>query len=112
MEIARRRSGDVTILDLDGKITIGEGDVQLRRAVQEEHESGHNDLLLNMAAVKYMDSSGVGELVNCYSSTAKSGGHLKLLSLTSRIEETLALTSLTSIFEVFSDEQEALASFG
>ncbi|MEP7149853.1 MAG: STAS domain-containing protein [Acidobacteriota bacterium] len=109
--ISERQAGDVTILDLDGKVTIGEGSVALRGAIRRLLGEGKNKILLNLASVGYVDSSGIGELVSSYSAVSKEGGTLKLLKLTQKIQDLLAITKLLTVFDVFDDEGEALSSF-
>ncbi len=111
MKINVRQNGGVTILDLSGRVTIGEGDMQLREAVQEQLANGNMKLLLNLAAVTTMDSSGVGELVSSYTRTTNRGGKLKLLNPPQKIGDILSITQLITIFEVFDNEEEAVASF-
>ncbi|HKP11074.1 MAG TPA: STAS domain-containing protein [Blastocatellia bacterium] len=112
LTINQRQAGDVTILDLSGKITIGEGSVQLREAVRGLLESGNKKILLNLGDVSYVDSSGIGELVSSYTTTSNNGGHLKLLNLTKKIQDLLQITKLLTVFQVYDSEQDALASFG
>jgi anti-sigma B factor antagonist len=102
----------VVLLDLEGKLTIGEGDVQLRRQIERLLESGEKQLILNMERVHYMDSSGVGELMQAFTTVQASGGMLKLLNLSTKIKDILQLTQLLSLFEYFTDEDQAIASFG
>lgn len=111
LTINERNAGDVTILDLSGKITIGEGSVQLRDAVRRLLEQGHKNLLIDLGGVDYVDSSGIGELVSCYTTTKNQGGHLKLLNLTKKIKDLLSITKLLTVFETFDSEEEALKSF-
>jgi len=111
MKITERRSGDVTILDVEGKILLGEGDVQLRHKVVELIERGESKLVLNLANVPYMDSGGLGEIVRTYSTTTNKGGKLKLLNATKRINDLLTITKLITVFEIFDDEAAAVASF-
>ncbi len=109
--ISERQAGDVTILDLDGKVTIGEGSVALRGAIRRLLGEGKNKILLNLASVGYVDSSGIGELVSSFTAVNKEGGTLKLLKLTQKIQDLLAITKLLTVFDVFDDEGEALSSF-
>ena len=109
--INEREAGDVTILDLSGRITIGEGSVQLREAVRGLLERGKRKLLINLGGVDYVDSSGIGELVSCYTTTKKDGGQLKLLNLTKKIKDLLQITKLLTVFETYDDEAEAVKSF-
>jgi anti-sigma B factor antagonist len=111
LNISERQVGDVTILDMDGKITIGEGSVALRTAIRRLLEEGKKKILLNLAKVSYIDSSGIGELVSSYTSIGKEGGQLKLLNLTQKLEDLLTITKLLTVFDVYDSEEEALASF-
>ena len=109
--ISERQAGDVTILDLDGKVTIGEGSVALRNAIRRLLGEGKGKILLNLGGVGYIDSSGIGELVSSFTAVNKEGGTLKLLNLTQKIQDLLAITKLLTVFDVFEDEGNALSSF-
>jgi len=111
LNLKERQEGDVIILDLSGKITIGEGSVQLREAVRKLLDEGKKKILLNLGDVAYVDSSGIGELVSSYTTTNNQGGQLKLLNLTKKIQDLLMITKLLTVFETFDNEQAALASF-
>ncbi|HEX5708860.1 MAG TPA: STAS domain-containing protein [Pyrinomonadaceae bacterium] len=111
LNIRERQAGDVTILDMDGKITIGEGSVSLRSAVQRLMKEGKKKILLNLANVSYVDSSGIGELVSSYTTITNGGGQLKLLNLTQKIQGLLAITKLLTVFDSYDDEASALNSF-
>ncbi len=111
LNIKERQSGDVTILDMEGKITIGEGSVALRTAIRRLLEEGKKRILLNLAGVGYIDSSGIGELVSSYTAINKEGGQLKLLKLTQKLQDLLTITKLLTVFDVYDDEAEALESF-
>lgn len=111
LNISERQAGDVTILDLDGKITIGEGSVALRSAIRRLLGEGKNKILLNLGSVGYIDSSGIGELVSSFTAVNKESGQLKLLNLTQKIQDLLAITKLLTVFDVFEDEGEALGSY-
>jgi anti-sigma B factor antagonist len=111
LEIKERTLGEVVILELRGKITIGEGSVQLREAVSRLLEAGRNRIILNLSAVSYVDSSGIGELVSRYTTTKNTGGKLKLLNLPKKIKDLLMITKLLTVFEIYEDEQAALDSF-
>ncbi len=111
MKINVRERGGVTILDLSGKITIGAGDVALRDAVHERLNAGAKNILLNMAGVTTLDSSGVGELVSAYTTVRNRGGVLKLLGLPPKVQDILMITQLITVFEVHDNEDEAIASF-
>jgi len=108
MTIKERRVNDVVILDVEGKILLGEGDVQLREAIQRLLQSGVKKILLNLADVPYIDSAGLGEIVRCYTTTRREGGELKLLNLTSRIRDLLTITKLITGFGCFDTEESAL----
>ncbi len=109
--ISERQAGDVTILDLDGKVTIGEGSVALRNAIRRLLGEGKSKILLNLGGVGYIDSSGIGELVSSFTAVNKEGGTLKLLNLTQKIQDLLAITKLLTVFDVFDEEGAALSSF-
>jgi anti-sigma B factor antagonist len=111
LNISERQAGDVTILDMDGKVTIGEGSVALRSAIRRLLGEGKNKILLNLGGVAYVDSSGIGELVSSFTAVNKEGGTLKLLNLTQKIQDLLAITKLLTVFDVFENEGDALASF-
>ncbi len=111
MVIEMRIIGDVRILDCSGKIRLGEGTMSIRKAVRDALASGTKKMILNLEEINYIDSSGVGELIGAYTSVVNEGGRLKLLHLTKRIREVLAITKLLTVFEVFDDEKAALASF-
>jgi anti-sigma B factor antagonist len=102
----------VTILDLQGKITLGDGDEHLRDTIARVLASGHTHLLLNLAGVEYLDSAGLGEVVRTYTTVKRQGGSLKLMNLTKRIEDLLSITKLLTVFETFDTEADAVASFG
>ena len=109
--IERRTIEDVKILDCGGKIVLGQGTMTIRNMVRDILEAGGKKIILNLADVSYMDSSGIGELVSAYTTVANAGGQLKLLHLTKRIEQLLAITKLLTVFQVFEDEQAAIAGF-
>ncbi|HTG16601.1 MAG TPA: STAS domain-containing protein [Blastocatellia bacterium] len=111
LSIKDRQAGDVTILDLSGKITIGEGSVQLREAVRRMLDEGRKKILLNLGDVSYVDSSGIGELVSSYTTTGNNGGQLKLLNQTKKIHDLLTITKLVTVFETHDNEATAVASF-
>ena len=111
LNISERQAGDVIILDMSGKITIGEGSVALRGAIRRLLEEGKKKILLNLAGVNYIDSSGIGELVSSYTAINKEAGELKLLNLTQKLQDLLTITKLLTVFDVFESESEALNSF-
>ena len=111
LEIKERALGEVVILDLIGKITIGEGSVQLRDAVSNLLDAGRNRIILNLGGVVYVDSSGIGELVSRYTTTKNAGGRLKLLNLPKKIKDLLMITKLLTVFEIYEEEETAVNSF-
>ncbi len=111
MKINVRKNGGVTILDVSGKVTIGEGDIALRQAVREQLAAGNKNLLVDLSNVSTIDSSGVGELVSSYTTVTQQGGKLKLLNPPQKVGDILQITQLITIFEVFDDEENAVASF-
>lgn len=111
LSIKERQAGDVVVLDLDGKITIGEGSIALRSGVRRLLEENKKKILLNLAGVGYVDSSGIGELVSSFSSVSREGGQLKLLNLTQKIQDLLAITKLLTVFDVYEDESSAVSAF-
>jgi anti-sigma B factor antagonist len=111
MKIEKRNRDGVTILDLGGKITIGKGDVALREAVHQVLESGALKVLINLAEVTTIDSSGVGELVSAFTTATNRGGKLKLVNLPPKVNDILTITQLITVFEVFESEDEAIRAF-
>ena len=111
MKVNVRTEGEVTLIDLNGKITIGDGDVILRDAIEKVLKGGVTKILLNLSKISYMDSAGIGELVACYKRAREKGGELKLLNPSGKVEDLLQLTKLEEIFETFRDEATALKSF-
>ena len=111
LNIKERQTGSVTVLDMQGRITIGEGSVALRNAIRKLLEEGKKNILLNLAGVGYVDSSGIGELVSSFTAVNKEGGKLKLLKLTQKIQDLLAITKLLTVFDTFEEEQEAVDSY-
>jgi anti-sigma B factor antagonist len=111
MQIEERAVGDVVVLDLKGKITLGEGDELLKDKVNSLVNQGHKKIVLNLAAVPYIDSAGLGEVVRTYTTVSRQGGSLKLLNLTKRITDLLSITKLLTVFETFDSESEAVRSF-
>ena len=111
MKIENRIVGDVHVLDCSGKITLGEGTMAIRNTVREVLKNGGKKLVLNLADVNYIDSSGIGELVSSYTTVTNQGGQLKLLNLTKKIHELLAITKLLTVFQTYDNEQNAIGSF-
>jgi anti-sigma B factor antagonist len=111
MKIETRTVGDIRILDCSGKITLGEGTMAVRNTVRDILKNNGKKIILNLSDVNYIDSSGIGELVSTYTTVTNNGGQLKLLNLTKKIQELLAITKLLTVFQVFNSESEAVASF-
>jgi len=111
MKASLRQIGHVSIVDLSGKITIGEGDVVLKDKVHELLDAGKTQILLNLDKITYMDSAGIGELVACYKRAREKGGTVRLLKPSGKVYDLLQLTKLEEVFDTFRDETEALKSF-
>jgi anti-sigma B factor antagonist len=111
LQIEERVIGDVMVLDLNGRITQGDGDELLKDKVNSVVSQGHKKILLNLAEVPYVDSAGLGEIVRTYTTVSRQGGSLKLVNLTKRITDLLSITKLLTIFETFESETDAVRSF-
>jgi anti-sigma B factor antagonist len=111
MKFTTRHVDGVMILDLNGRITLGEGSVTLRDAVHDALGKGEKHILLNLAKIDYIDSSGIGELVSAFTSVKNAGGELKLLHLTKKVHDLLQITKLYTVFDVKDDEAAAVSSF-
>jgi anti-sigma B factor antagonist len=111
MKIEVRNIGDVRILDCSGNITLGEGTMSIRNMVRDLLQGGAKKIILNLANINYIDSSGVGELVSTYTTVVNGGGKLKLLNMTKKLRDLLTITKLLTVFDIFDDEKAALAGF-
>lgn len=111
LSITQRQNKNVTVLDLEGQIRLGTGNIKLRETLRELAGQGKHNVLINLANVAQIDSSGLGELVGGYVSIKKSGGEIKLLHLNSRVQELMVITKLYTVFDVYENEDEAVASF-
>jgi anti-sigma B factor antagonist len=111
MKTSTRQVDGVTIMDLSGRITLGEGSVVLRDAVRELLGKGQKRILLNLGNVSYIDSSGIGELVSAYTTVRNQGGELKLLNLTKKVHDLLQITKLYTVFDIKDDEASAVKAF-
>ena len=111
MKVSSRQVNGVTIVDLSGRITLGEGSVILRDTVRDLVGKGQKQILLNLGDVTYIDSSGIGELVSAYTSVSKQGGELKLLNLTKKVHDLLQITKLYTVFDIKDDETAAIGAF-
>ena len=106
-----REVGGVTVVDISGRITLGEGSAMLREMMRDMVEKKHQRVVLNLSDVNYVDSSGIGELVSGFTTIKNAGGELKLLNLTKKVHDLLQITKLFTVFEVHSDERSAVNSF-
>ena len=111
MEIQERVLENVVVVDLNGKLTIGEGDELLRETINSLMQQGHTNLLLNLGEVPYVDSAGLGEIVRTFTTVKHQGGTLKLINLTKRIKDLLTITKLLTVFDTYDSEAEAVGSF-
>jgi anti-sigma B factor antagonist len=112
MKALVRQVDSVIVVDVSGRITLGEGCSQLRDLIREQLGKGKKNVLLNLADVTYIDSSGIGELVSAFTAVSNQGGQLKLLSLTKKVHDLLQITKLYTVFDVHDDEAKAIGSFG
>jgi anti-sigma B factor antagonist len=111
MEIVDRQVGDVVILDLHGKLVLGEGGEAIYRAITKIADGGRGKILLNLVDVPHVDSAGLGEIVRCYTTVSRKGGKLKLLNPTTKVRDLLSTTMLIKVFETYESEEEAVQSF-
>ncbi len=111
MKASTRQVDGVTIVDLSGRITLGEGSVVLRDTIKDLLSKGNKKILLNLGDVSYIDSSGIGELVSAFTSVQRQGGELKLLNLTKKVHDLLQITKLYTVFDVKDDEAAAVGAF-
>ena len=111
LEVTERQAGDVTILDMNGSVRMGEGAISLRNSIRGLIDGGKKKILLNLGGVKNIDSSGIGELIANYTTVSRDGGQLKLLNLTDKIQNLLVITKLLTVFDSYDNEADALNSF-
>ena len=111
MKITVKEAGKVKVIELKGRITLGAGDLELRKAVQEQLDTGHTNIVLMMQGVDYVDSAGLGELVACKKRAAAKGGNVKLVMPSESVYKVLSIVSLHLVFEIFDSEAKAIASF-
>lgn len=111
VKMSSRQVGDVTVVDATGRITLGEGASTFRDTIRDLATKGNKKILVNLADVSYIDSSGIGEMVSSFTTVTNHGGQLKLLGLTKRVKDLLQITKLYTVFEVFEDESSAVRSF-
>jgi len=112
LKLSTREVKDVIVIDLSGRVTMGEACAAIRDEIRDELGQGHRKILLNLADVSYIDSAGLGELTAAYTTTRNRGGQLKLLNLTKRVQDLMQITKLYTVFDVHDDERKAMASFG
>lgn len=106
-----REVGDVNVIDMDGRITLGEGGSLLRDLIRQNLTTGHKKIVMNLAGINYIDSTGLGELVSAYRLVKSEGGELKLLNLNKKVTDLLQITKLYTVFDIHSQEAQAVASF-
>lgn len=111
IKLSSRQVGDVSVVDAEGRITLGEGSSALRDMLRDMVSKGQKKILLNLSEVSYIDSSGIGELVSAFTTVTNQGGSLKLLGLTKRVKDLLQITKLYTVFDVHDDEASAVRSF-
>ena len=111
MQIEERTVGDVVVLDLKGRVTLGEGDEALKDKVISLLNQGRKKILLNLAGVPYIDSAGLGEVVRTFTTVSRQGGHMKLMNLTKRITDLLSITKLLTVFDTYESEHDAVQCF-
>ena len=111
MQIAERESGAVTVLDLSGKITLGEDGNLLKDKLQSLLHQNKKNILFNLAQVSYVDSAGLGAIVSAYTTVTREGGSLKLANVTKKLQDLLSITKLLTVFETFDSEEEAVRSY-
>src|SRR5580765_1209278 len=111
MDISERNAGNVTVLNLSGKITLGDGDTILKDKLHSLLHQGRKDVLLNLGQVQYVDSAGLGAIVSAYTTMTREGGSLKLVNMTKRLQDLLTITKLLTVFDTFDSEDEALRSY-
>jgi len=111
MKATIRQVDSVMVVDISGRITLGEGCAQLRELIRDQLTKGNKRVLLNLADVTYIDSSGIGELVSAYTAVSNQGGQLKLLNLTKKVHDLLQITKLYTVFDIHDDEAKAIGSF-
>ena len=111
MDIKERVVEGVSVLDLAGKIVLGEGDMQIKERIKDLLADGQRKMLLNLGNVSYIDSAGLGAMISCYTTAKREGGQLKLVNLTKRVQDLLTITKLITVFDAYDSEKEAIESF-
>ena len=111
MKFSVRNIKDIAVIDIDGKVVLGDGDVEIKQTVDDLLQKGNKKILLNLAKVPYLDSAGLGEIIRCFTALRRSGGHFKLLSPNQRIIDLLNITKLLNVFDCYDSESSAIKSF-
>jgi anti-sigma B factor antagonist len=111
MKFSVRNMKDIVVIDVDGKIVLGDGDVEIKQTVDDLLQKGNKKILLNLAKVPYLDSAGLGEIIRCFTALRRSGGYFKLLSPNERIIDLLNITKLLNVFDCYDSESSAIKSF-
>jgi anti-sigma B factor antagonist len=111
MKLAIRKAKDIVVIDVDGKIVLGEGDVEIKRAVDGLLQKGSKSIILNLTKVPYLDSAGLGEIMRCFTALRRDGGNFKLVSPNQRIIDLLSITKLLNVFDIYDNESAAIKSF-
>jgi anti-sigma B factor antagonist len=111
MKLSVRNIKDIAVIDIDGKIVLGDGDVEIKQTVDDLLQKGNKKILLNLAKVPYLDSAGLGEIIRCFTALRRSGGHVKLLSPNQRVVDLLNITKLLNVFDCYDSESSAIKSF-
>ena len=111
MKFSVRNIKDIAVIDVDGKVVLGDGDVEIKQTVDDLLQKGNKKILLNLAKVPYLDSAGLGEIIRCFTALRRSGGHFKLLSPNQRIIDLLNITKLLNVFDCYDSESSAIKSF-
>jgi anti-sigma B factor antagonist len=111
MKFSVRKAGDIVVIDVDGKIVLGDGDVEIKQTVDDLLRKGNKKILLNLAKVPYLDSAGLGEIIRCFTALRRTGGNFKLLSPNQRVVDLLSITKLLNVFDCYDSESSAIKSF-
>jgi anti-sigma B factor antagonist len=111
MKLSVRKAKDIVVIDVDGKIVLGDGDVEIKQAVDSLLQKGSKHVILNLAKVPYLDSAGLGEIMRCFTALRRDGGDFKLLSPNHRIIDLLSITKLLNVFDIYDNEPSAIKSF-
>ncbi len=111
MKLSTRKIRDIIVIDVEGKILLGDGDVEIKKTVDDYLKRGNKNFLLNLAKVPYLDSAGLGEIIRCFTALRRSGGNFKLLSPNKRVIDLLGITKLLDVFDCYDNESVAIASF-